>query len=105
MTRPHTRGRKVAHVGKYFGRQPRYSQQEAEAQAKQAIDALVSRGRPPAEEWKGLANRMGDINRELAAMAEAGTTRARVSGSAARRRRRAATVDRPSRATRRRRPR
>jgi hypothetical protein len=53
-------------VGKYFGKQPRYSREEAEAQAKQAIDALVSRGRPPAEEWKGLAGRMGDINRELA---------------------------------------
>ena len=53
-------------MGRYFGRQPRYSQQEAEAQAKEAIDAAVKKGRPPAEEWKGLANRMGDINRELA---------------------------------------
>lgn len=53
-------------MGKYFGRQPRYSQEEAEAQARQAIDAAVSRGRPPAEEWKGLAGRMGEINQELA---------------------------------------
>lgn len=53
-------------MGKYFGREPRYSRQEAEAQAKQAIDALVSKGRPPAEEWKGLDSRMGEINRELA---------------------------------------
>ena len=53
-------------VGRYFGRQPRYSQQEAEAQAKQAIDAAVSKGRPPEEDWKPLASRMPDINRELA---------------------------------------
>lgn len=53
-------------MGKYFGREPRYSQEEAEAQARQAIDAAVSKGRPPAEDWKGLAGRMGDINRELA---------------------------------------
>jgi hypothetical protein len=54
-------------VGRYFGREPRYSQAEAEAQAKAAIDAAVSRGRPPDEEWKGLAGRMGDVSRELAA--------------------------------------
>lgn len=53
-------------MGKYFGREPRYSQQEAEAQAKQAIDAAVSRGRPPADEWRGLEGRMGEINQELA---------------------------------------
>ena len=53
-------------MGKYFGKQPRYSQQEAEAQAKQAIEAAVSRGRPPDEEWKGLAARMPEINQELA---------------------------------------
>lgn len=63
---PLSRERKVARVGKYFGKEPRYSREEAEAQAKQAIDALVSRGRPPADEWKGLAGRMGEINRELA---------------------------------------
>lgn len=53
-------------MGRFFGREPRVSRQEAEAQAKQAIDAAVSRGRPPADEWKGLASRMGDLNRELA---------------------------------------
>ena len=52
-------------MGKYFGREPRYSQQEAEAQAKQAIEAAMSKGRPPEDEWKGLASRMGDINQEL----------------------------------------
>ena len=53
-------------MGRYFGREPRYSQQEAEAQAKQAIEAAVSKGRPPEEEWKGLGPRMADINREVA---------------------------------------
>ncbi|MGH9266399.1 MAG: hypothetical protein ACRD1D_17075 [Acidimicrobiales bacterium] len=54
-------------MGRYFGREPRYSREEAEAQARQAIEAATKKGRPPAEEWKGLASRMGDINRELAA--------------------------------------
>ena len=53
-------------MGKYFGREPRYSQEEAEAQAKQALEAAVSKGRPPEEEWKALGGRMADINRELA---------------------------------------
>ncbi len=53
-------------MGKYFGREPRYSQQEAEAQAKQAIEAAVSKGRPPDEDWKPLAPRMAEINQELA---------------------------------------
>ena len=53
-------------MGRYFGREPRYSRQEAEAQAKQAIDEAVSKGRPPEEDWKPLASRMPDINRELA---------------------------------------
>ena len=60
------RERQVAAVGRYFGREPRYTQQEAEAQAKQAIDAAVSKGRPPEEDWKPLASRMPDLNRELA---------------------------------------
>jgi hypothetical protein len=53
-------------VGRYFGREPRYTREEAEAQARQAIEAAVSRGRPPDEEWKPLAARTGEINRELA---------------------------------------
>jgi hypothetical protein len=48
-------------VGKYFGRQPRYSQQEAEAQAKQAHDALVAKGRPPENEFNAVSGRMGDL--------------------------------------------
>jgi hypothetical protein len=54
-------------VGKYFGREPRYSKEEAEAQAKAAIEAAVSRGRPPESEWAGLSSRMSDIDRALAA--------------------------------------
>lgn len=53
-------------MGRYFGREPRYTREEAEAQARQAIEAAVSRGRPPDEEWKPLAARTGEINRELA---------------------------------------
>jgi hypothetical protein len=53
-------------VGKYFGKQPRYSREEAEAQARQAIDAAVSKGRPPEEDWKALGPRMAEINQELA---------------------------------------
>ena len=56
---------KVAAVGRYFGREPRYSQEEAEAQAKEAIDAAVKQGRPPGEDWKALGSRMGDIDRGL----------------------------------------
>jgi hypothetical protein len=53
-------------LGKYFGREPRYSQKEAEAQAQQAIDAAVSRGRPPDTEFSALAGRMAEVNQELA---------------------------------------
>ena len=53
-------------MGRYFGKEPRYSREEAESQAKQAIDRAVQKGRPPDDEWKGLASRMGEINRELA---------------------------------------
>ena len=54
-------------MGKYFGKQPIYSEAEAQAQAKQAIDAAVSRGRPSEEEFRALGSRMGDINQALAA--------------------------------------
>ncbi len=53
-------------MGKYFGKEPRYSREEAEAQARQAIEAATSKGRPPEEEWKALAPRMAEVNRELA---------------------------------------
>jgi len=49
------RGRQV---GRFFGRDPHYSRQEIEAQAKEAIEARVGLGRPPAEDWQPLDARL-----------------------------------------------
>jgi hypothetical protein len=54
-------------MGKYFGREPRYSREEIERQAQEAIDARVSLGRPPAEEWEPLVARMAEIDQAVAA--------------------------------------
>lgn len=54
-------------MGKYFGREPRYSRQELEQQAQAAIDARVSLGRPPAEDWAPLEARLAEIDVALAA--------------------------------------
>jgi hypothetical protein len=54
-------------MGKYFGREPRYSREEIERQAQEAIDARVSLGRPPAEDWKPLEARLAEIDRVAAA--------------------------------------
>jgi hypothetical protein len=54
-------------MGKYFGREPRYSREEIERQAQSAIDARVSMGRPPAEEWKPLEARLAELDRAMAA--------------------------------------
>jgi hypothetical protein len=54
-------------MGKYFGREPRYSREEIERQAQEAIDARVSMGRPPAEEWGPLEARLAEIDQALAA--------------------------------------
>jgi hypothetical protein len=56
-------------VGRYFGREPRYSREEIEAQAKQEIEARVSMGRPPAEEFRPIEERLAAMDRELAARA------------------------------------
>lgn len=53
-------------MGRYFGREPRFSREEIEAQAKEAIEARVSMGRPPAEEWTQLDARMADLDSERA---------------------------------------
>ena len=53
-------------MGKYFGREPRYSREEIERQAQEAIDARVSMGRPPAEEWTPLNARLAELDRALA---------------------------------------
>lgn len=54
-------------MGKYFGREPRYSRDEIQRQAQEAIDARVSLGRPPAEDWRPLEARLSEIDRVIAA--------------------------------------
>ncbi len=54
-------------MGKYFGREPRYSREEIERQAQEAIDAAVSRGRPPAEDWAPLVARLAELDQTAAA--------------------------------------
>ena len=54
-------------MGKYFGREPRYSREEIERQAQEAIDARVNLGRPPAEEWEPLQIRLDDIDHAIVA--------------------------------------
>jgi hypothetical protein len=54
-------------MGKYFGREPRYTREEIERQAQEAIDARVSLGRPPAEDWAPLQARLDEIDRAMAA--------------------------------------
>ncbi len=54
-------------MGKYFGREPRYSREEIERQAQEAIDARVNLGRPPAEDWRPLEARLAEIDRVMAA--------------------------------------
>jgi len=53
-------------VGRYFGREPRYSREEIEAQAKQQIEAQVGMGRPPADDWRPLEVRLAEIDRQAA---------------------------------------
>ena len=54
-------------MGRYFGREPRYSREELERQAQEAIDARVSLGRPPDEEFRPLQERLAEVDRALAA--------------------------------------
>lgn len=53
-------------MGKYFGREPRYSREEIERQAQEAIDARVSLGRPPAGDWAPLQARLAEIDQAMA---------------------------------------
>ena len=57
-------------MGKYFGREPRYSREELERQAQEAIDARVSLGRPPADDWRPLEARLSELDRMMAARPE-----------------------------------
>jgi len=54
-------------MGKYFGREPRYSREEIERQAQEAIDARVGMGRPPVEDWIPLGARLSEIDQVMAA--------------------------------------
>jgi hypothetical protein len=54
-------------MGKYFGREPRYSREEIERQAQEAIDARVSMGRPPAEDWRPLEARLDEVDHAIVA--------------------------------------
>jgi hypothetical protein len=54
-------------MGRYFGREPRYSREEIERQAQEAIDARVSLGRPPDEDFRPLEERLAQIDRMAAA--------------------------------------
>jgi hypothetical protein len=56
-------------VGRYFGREPRYSREEIEVQAKQAIEARINMGRPPAEDFLPIEARLAEMDREMAARA------------------------------------
>ncbi|HVL04957.1 MAG TPA: hypothetical protein VM388_03160 [Acidimicrobiales bacterium] len=54
-------------MGKYFGREPRYSREELERQAQEAIEARVNLGRPPAEDWAPLQARLAELDQVMAA--------------------------------------
>jgi hypothetical protein len=58
-------------VGRYFGREPRYTRQEIELQAQQAIEARINLGRPPEEDFAPIEARLASMDRELAARAAA----------------------------------
>ena len=49
-------------MGKYFGREPRYSREEIEREAQATLDALVSQGRPPAEDWAPIEARLAELD-------------------------------------------
>jgi|GEM_PF-5778689 hypothetical protein len=49
-------------MGRYFGREPRYSREELERQAQEAIDARISLGRPPAEEFVPVEQRLAEMD-------------------------------------------
>lgn len=53
-------------MGRYFGRQPRYSREELERQAQEAIDARISLGRPPAEDFLPVEKRLAVMDRAAA---------------------------------------
>ena len=58
-------------MGRYFGREPRYTRQELELQAQQALEARINLGRPPAEDFAPIEARLAQMDREMAARAAA----------------------------------
>ncbi len=52
---------------RFFAREPRLSRQEIERQAQEAIDALVSMGRPPEEEFEPVRARLAEMDRAVVA--------------------------------------
>lgn len=48
---------------RYFGREPRYTREEIEQQAQEAIDARISLGRPPAEDFLPIERRLAEMDR------------------------------------------
>ena len=48
-------------MGRYFGREPRYSREELERQAQEAIDARISMGRPPEEDFQPIKQRLAEM--------------------------------------------
>ncbi len=51
---------------RYFASEPRLSIEEIERQAQEAIDARVSMGRPPDEEFAPLRARLAEMDRAAA---------------------------------------
>ena len=51
---------------RYFAREPRLSVEEIQRQAQEAIDARVSMGRPPDEEFAPLRARLAEMDRAAA---------------------------------------
>ena len=51
---------------RYFASEPRLTRQEIERQAQDAIDARVSMGRPPDEDFQPLRDRLAEIDRAVA---------------------------------------
>lgn len=54
-------------MGRYFGREPRYTRAELERQAQEAIDARIGMGRPPAEDFLPLERRLAEADLAQAA--------------------------------------
>ena len=52
---------------RFFASEPRLSREELERQAQDAIDARISLGRPPEEEFEPIRKRLAEIDLALAA--------------------------------------